>query len=315
MLARASGVRLPGRRWPPARDARSRGLHCRIASCPDARPLGAGTRRRRWLALVSGLLLGACSTHPSLAPAPWPHRDLVLFGEVHDNAAGHALRVRVLDGWLAAGWRPAIAMEMFDRGDQPAIDAALANPPGRGAQAFIDAVIAARDPASRRSGWDWALYRPLIERALHLGLPIVAANVGRAEGREIMRDGLAAHGFDAAVPPDILEGHAQEIVDGHCGHLDEPTARRMALVQAARDQQMARALTAHAGRGVLLVAGNGHVRSDLGVPRWLSPALRARSEAVGVLEAPPALTAFDRLLTVPAQPRKDPCEAMRLPAR
>ena len=49
----------------------------------------------------------------------------------------------------------------------------------------------------------------------------------------------------------------------------------MARAQFARDAVMARALAAHAERGVVLLAGNGHVRRDIGVPRWLaSPAPR-----------------------------------------
>ena len=67
----------------------------------------------------------------------------------------------------------------------------------------------------------------------------------------------------------------------------------------------------NAQRGVLLLAGNGHVRTDVGAPRWLSAATRARSEAVGVLEDGDPTTAFDRLVFTPAQPRPDPCDAFR----
>ena len=67
----------------------------------------------------------------------------------------------------------------------------------------------------------------------------------------------------------------------------------------------------NAQRGVLLLAGNGHVRTDVGAPRWLSAATRARSEAVGVLEDGDPTTAFDRLAFTPAQPRPDPCDAFR----
>jgi uncharacterized iron-regulated protein len=69
---------------------------------------------------------------------------------------------------------------------------------------------------------------------------------------------------------------------------------------------------------VLLLAGNGHVQTDLGVPRWLSPATRARSESIGLLEGEgdgagsPA--PFDRVVFTAAQTRPDPCEGMRKPA-
>jgi uncharacterized iron-regulated protein len=61
----------------------------------------------------------------------------------------------------------------------------------------------------------------------------------------------------------------------------------------------------------VLLAGDGHVRRDIGVPRWLSPATRARSISIGLLEgndAEPA--AFDLAIETPAQQREDPCDEM-----
>ncbi len=269
---------------------------------------------RRWrraglAALVAAVLLGCAQTRlPLRLQAP-----VVLLGEVHDNAAGHRLRLQAFDDLLAGGARPALVMEQFDRGDQPAIDAARARQPAPDAAALVAAVLAARPDGGGQAGggWQWSFYEPFIERALRLDLPIVAANVGRAEARQVMREGLAAHGFDPAVPEAVIDVLAIDIEASHCGLLDAATARRMALAQVARDQQMARALEAHGARGAVLLAGNGHVRTDVGAPRWLDPATRARSEAIGVLESAQDDTPFDRRVLVPPQPRPDPCEAMR----
>jgi hypothetical protein len=64
----------------------------------------------------------------------------------------------------------------------------------------------------------------------------------------------------------------------------------------------------------VLLAGNGHVRTDLGVPVWLTPATRARSEVIGVVETGDPTPAFDRRVVTPPHPRGDPCAAFRLPA-
>jgi uncharacterized iron-regulated protein len=236
---------------------------------------------------------------------------VVLLGEVHDNAAQHALRHQALQRWLAAGARPVLVMEQFDRERQGEIDALRARVPAPDADALIAAVGA--------KGWDWALYRPYIALALQHGLPIVAANVSREQARRVMREGLASHGFDAAVPDALLARLAGEIEASHCGALDAPTARRMALAQVARDQAMARAVDAQAeaGREVLLLAGNGHVRRNTGAPLWLSPATRWRSEVIGVLERAPGeppdaaeATQFDRVVFTAVQQRSDPCAEM-----
>lgn len=269
----------------------------------------AGRRAVRALAaLTCASLAAACAIPPPPDKLAFV-QPVVLLGEVHDNAAQHALRLRAFEGWLAQGARPALLMEQFDRERQPDIDRMRAQRPLPDAEALI----AAASP--RRDGWNWAFYEPFVALALRYDLPIVAANVSREEARVVMREGLAARGFDAAVPDDIDAALSRDVLDSHCGMLDEATARRMARAQVARDQFMAKSVEAHAYRGVVLLAGNGHVRADVGVPRWLTPATRARSESIGVLEVgSDPENAFDRVVFTPVHKRDDPCAAMRPPA-
>ena len=256
-------------------------------------------------ALAAMLGIGGCaSTAP---PVLRLQRPVVLLGEVHDHPQQHALRAAAFRAHVEAGARPALLMEQFDRQHQAAID--LATSPGS-TPPTAAAVIAAGQGGA---GWKWDFYRPFIETALEYRLPIVAANVGRDEARRVMREGLVATGFNPDVPAEVSGSLVRAIVASHCGMVDEATAGRMALAQVARDQQMARVVTAHAARGVVLLAGNGHVRNDVGVPRWLDVATRARSESIGVLEIGDDTTAFDRRVFTPPHPRPDPCEAMRRP--
>ena len=235
---------------------------------------------------------------------------IVLLGEVHDNAAQHAMRQQALRRWLEGGARPTLLMEQFDRERQGDLDRALAQP---GVSA--DMVIAAAGPPATRpgQGWRWPLYRPYIALAIEYRLPIVAANVSRADTRRVGSEGLQALGFDPNVPADIADAQASEIADGHCGQVDVADAQRLVAAQVARDQFMARMIERAAPQAAVLLAGNGHVRSDIGVPRWLTPATRRRSVAIGLLE--PGTSAagmhFDVVLRTTEQPRADPCEAMR----
>src|SRR5436190_17910420 len=101
----------------------------------------------RWIAV---LLIMACSACSGIAPrSDWEQRlqgdAVVMLGEVHDNAEVHRLRLELLRRAFAAGWRPAIAMEQFDRERQPDIDRARRDKPGD-AQHLIDAATA---PATR----------------------------------------------------------------------------------------------------------------------------------------------------------------------
>ena len=289
---------------------------------PDCqRPQHCLSRRQ---ALATLLALGGCASPPPLpaeltALRAGPGQALLL-GETHDNATQHALRRDLLATLLARGDRPALLLEQLDRERQPAVDAASRPGNDRSPAALdaqVDAVVQAGGAAP---GWHWPFYTPYIRLALAHGLPIVAANVSRADARTVMQQGLAATGFDPAVPDAIARRQAAIIEASHCGQLTAAQSARLALAQVARDQFMARLVVQHAGRGVVLLAGNGHVRADIGVPRWLPADLRARTRVVGALESggategSEAAGTYDTVLRTPAQPRPDPCAGLRMPA-
>ena len=280
-------------------------------------PLSAWPRRAvglwLWLLVPAALAQGVVALPRLNAP-------LLLLGEVHDNAAQHALRLQALQAVVDRGARPALLLEMFDRDRQAAINAVqqaaaadgTASDPGA-LDRSVDALI---DAAGRAAGWHWPFYRPYLRLALQHGLPIMAANVSRTDARRVIQLGLAATGFQPEVPADIAQAQAQVIEDSHCGAIDRAMAMRLANAQVARDQFMASLIAANTDRGVVLLAGNGHVRRDIGVPRWLPAQLRVRSHAVGYLEiGPPSdgaeTAAYDEAVFSPPQPRADPCASMR----
>ena len=251
--------------------------------------------RRQVMASAVCWTLAACAGQPR---AVVPRAPIVLLGEVHDHPAAHAARLELMRALLAQGRQPAVVMEQLDAFRQRELDRVLA-----AGAADADTVIGAAGAA----GWNWAFYRPYLDLALAHTLPLIGANLSRAAEREVMRDGMAAQGFEGAVPEDVLDSQTQQIELGHCGKVDRNMARTMALAQVARDQLMARLLENRTSGGALLLAGNGHVRTDIGVPRWLSPATRRVSEAIGFVERGDDVMAYDRRIELPAHPRPDPC--------
>ena len=87
----------------------------------------------------------------------------------------------------------------------------------------------------------------------------------------------------------------------------------MTRAQFARDAVMAQVLRKHAARGAVLLAGNGHVRRDIGVPRWLSAMPIERQLAVGFVEDddPVVEGRFDAVVVTARAERKDPCNGLR----
>ncbi len=239
-----------------------------------------------------------------------------MLGEVHDNAEQHRLRLEVLRRAFAAGWRPAIAMEQFDREHQDDIDRARRERP-TDAQHLID--LAASSSTRGGGGWNWDFYRPFVALALEYDVPLIAANVSNSDTTKIVRGGypavfdgasIAMLGLDQPIAADWQAAQEREIDAGHCHALPQSMWPQMARAQFARDAGMAAALRQHADSGVVLLAGNGHVRRDIGVPRWVGAAWRDRIFTVAYLERgndSRSASAFDAVVQTAPASRPDPC--------
>ena len=273
------------------------------------------------LATALAALCGAVDTGSE--PFPWEDRlrgdAIVLLGEVHDNPVQHRLRLEVLRRAFEAGWRPAIAMEQLDREHQVDIEQARMERP-----LDVDYLIekAATEHGKSISGWNWEYYRPYVALALQYGVPLLAANLSRHDAQKIIELGYSAV-FDDSTEhllgldrqrPALQVIQENEIDVGHCHVLPKELLPAMARTQLARDAVMAGVLREHGAQGVVLLAGDGHARRDMGVPMWFDPTMLARVFAVGFLErgdsAPPA-SAFDAVVITDAAPRPDPCATLR----
>jgi uncharacterized iron-regulated protein len=253
---------------------------------------------------IAALLAGAiaCAAHaatrlPATAEAlagAMKGQRVVILGEVHDSAVQHALRAVALRKVVEAGARPAIAFEQFDVGAQEAIDRARRARPGD-----VDHLIA---EAKGAPSWGWAMYKPFIALALEYDLPIVAANLARADA---MKTATSAAPVDA--PAALLQLQEEAVRKGHCDLLPAEALPGMARAQIARDQTLARAIAPHAQRGVVLLTGNGHARTDMGVPKWLP----LPATTIGLLEDDEDSAGFDYYMVTERTARPDPCEELK----
>jgi uncharacterized iron-regulated protein len=211
--------------------------------------------------------------------------DLLLLGERHDNPDHHRLQSHVLERLHANGRKPALVFEMLDVSDQPAIDHVQAE-----ASPAPDALAAAVH--WDQSGWPpFALYRPLFALALREHWPIVAAGLPRDTAMQLARDpgsldpALAKRfGLAEPLPPAADEELRAEMRDAHCGLLPEAMLGAMVLIQRVRDAQFARHLydAAARGGGAVLITGNGHARTDRGVPAALLRAFGERALSIAI---------------------------------
>lgn len=269
------------------------------------------------LGVAAAVMLAGCGS--LRAPASTPQADLLgpanpqvlLLGEVHDNTEGHKLRYDLLRQRVEAGWRPAIVMEQFDRESQDLLDKAQ--------KSCLDAQCVIQVAAGAR--WDWQLYYPVIQLALTYHLPLVAGNLSRADASRVVRDGIKAsfdpqsikdYQLEQPLPAKVVSVQQHEIAVGHCNMLPDMMIGGMVNAQVSRDIWMAKIIREQRPRDVVLIAGNGHVRKDVGVGYWLNqlqPALTVRS--VGFIEGRDNDGRYDSIQSLATQQRDDPCKQVK----
>jgi uncharacterized iron-regulated protein len=245
--------------------------------------------------------------------------DVVILGELHDNAEHHGAQA-----WVVSQLRPAgLAFEMIPEASEEGVAVFLED---GGAPAEIGPAI-----GWKRLGWpDWALYRPIFTAS---GAKVfTGGGTGRGPARRAIRDGAAAVIGDDRFMPVLatdLDAPTQtamedEMVASHCGHLPKSAAPGMVEAQRLRDASFAAAVLRareRSGGQVVLITGNGHARIDRGVPVYLAevaPELSILSVGLVETEEEPSALGADGLTlpfdfvwhTSPAE-REDPCAVFR----
>ncbi|MEX8193817.1 ChaN family lipoprotein [Comamonas guangdongensis] len=264
-------------------------------------------------ALAAALLLGGCALQANLPAAdqPWPQtlsqwRDasLILLGEQHDQAAHHRWEADTVRSLTAQGRLAAVVVEMAAAGGST-----RALPAGASEEEVKAALL-----WEQGGGWPWQDYGPVVMSAVRAGVPVLGGNLPRTQ----MKTAMAETRYDSHLSQAGWQLQLDAIKSGHCGLLPESQFAPMARVQLARDETMAGVAAtavrdlAGPGRSVLLIAGRGHVRADIGVPTWLPAGLSVKVAIAQSDLAPDAgQMKADKLLTLPGSAAEDQCTQLR----
>jgi uncharacterized iron-regulated protein len=125
-------------------------------------------------------------------------------------------------------------------------------------------------------GWKWPIHQSLFAPLKQNGIELIGGNITRENAKAVAMGGVdklenTVAEILKATPYDAKEAEilANDIKVGHCNALPEGMLAPMSLAQQAKDSAMS--LTLHRSQKPMrfLVAGNGHVRKDYGVPRIL----------------------------------------------
>jgi uncharacterized iron-regulated protein len=182
-------------------------------------------------------------------------------------------------------------------------------------------------------GWGpWANYKPIADVIFADKLSVVPGGIPVARAMDIAHHGEAAlsqedqktYLLDVQMDPNLESSLHEELVQAHCGHMPSTMVRGMLLAERARDAGLARAMLPYAKTGAVLIAGDGHVRDDRGVPwalaqlRGSTPIAAGELVSVEIFEVQDKLTSpagydihADFAFFTPRASDEDPCEKFR----
>lgn len=254
------------------------------------------------LASAGAILTYALAVFASTVWDGWTG-DVLIIGEFHDNPQHQQQQANAL-----AEIRPkAVVFEMLT----PDEAAQLA-----GVERIKAAMVTATD------GFHWTNIADYAD-VLSQSSVIIGAALSREDMRAAFSSGASAvfgpeaatFGLTDALPKAQQDTREAVQFDAHCAAMPREMMGGMVEAQRLRDAHFARTVAAALdtyGAPVVLITGNGHARTDWGVPVYLStarPDLKVESIGQGEGGAAPAGT-FDTTLSDAAIPsREDPCAA------
>lgn len=207
----------------------------------------------------------------------------ILLGETHDNIKHHVNQAWVIDELARQTFSTSVSFEMIDDTQADLI----AN---RGIKTSNDLIELLNQTTT---GWHYEdHYKELFDSVLQAGLRFYSANITRQKLYNIIqhdKPGLSVETEqlmrDVSLTPEMETRLQKEIIESHCGMIDQEAAKPMMKGQRIRDAIMALSLLNADAEKRVLIAGLGHVRNDRGVPIYLSAKDKeAKIIAIAMLE-------------------------------
>ena len=234
--------------------------------------------------------------------------DTLLLGEQHDAPDHQRIQREVIETLVTRSALAAVVLEMAMQGNSTA---GLGH---KGMAASEDSVRAALKWDD--TAWPWTTYSPAVMAAVRAGVPVMGANLPRAQMSAAMKE----LDLDQRLSGPALKAQQQLIRIGHCNLLPENQISSMTRIQIARDVAMANTLVkaladaAQPGKTVVLLAGSGHVDRRLGIPQHLPQGLTSKSVlliAASASEGMERIAGFDVIWPTAAVPVKDYCAGLK----
>ncbi|MEJ2657149.1 MAG: ChaN family lipoprotein [Desulfobacterales bacterium] len=199
---------------------------------------------------------------------------IVYIGEIHDQYVHHMNQLKVIKKMHEDGYPLAVGMEMFQRPYQQAVDDYLA---GR----IDEYAFLKKTGYYSRWGYDYNLYKPIIDYLKQEHIPLVALNIQGDITHEVAREGMydLPESQKKQLPSSMNfsnEAYRKDLEKVFAAHNKQENLRDFNYFLQAQllwDESMAesafRFLGNHPELKMIILAGNGHVMHKYGIPERL----------------------------------------------
>ena len=206
--------------------------------------------------------------------AELPPNGVVFVGESHNQIEHHQIQTNLLKELLKREKNPVIAMEMFERSKQPILD--------RWSQGQLTEEEFLKEVQwDTFWGFDYSLYKPILDEVKEHRLKVLGLNTQRELVRRVGQNGIEAlspedkknlpkmdltdrryRAYLTSIFKDHQEGSAKEF---------ENFYQAQCLWDETMAEVLAEFIDSPEGKGktILVLAGNGHIVFDFGIPNRL----------------------------------------------
>jgi len=198
-------------------------------------------------------------------------RRIIYVGEIHDVFAHHAVQLDIIAGIYKKYPRIAIGMEMFQRPFQKPLDSFIAGDTG-------EAEFLKQTEYFNRWGFDYPLYKPILDFAKAEKVPVVALNLQKEITGKVSHGGIDSLSDEdkKEIPPDLdfsdieYRERLKEIFSMH-RNSDEKNFENFYQAQILWDETMSHSVDEFVKNNpdhkIVVLAGQGHLRYGSGIPK------------------------------------------------
>lgn len=198
-------------------------------------------------------------------------KKIVYVGEIHTNFAHHQVQLAVIRELYKKNKKIAIGMEMFQRPFQGILDDYIS---GR----IDESTMLKKTQYFRRWGFDYNLYKSILDFAKLKGIPVIALNISKEITEKVSKDGIESLSGEEKqqIPKDIdyrdetYKDRLKKIFEAHQSS-KERKFDNFYQAQLLWDETMSMSVDEFVRKNqdyqMIVLAGTGHLQYGSGIPK------------------------------------------------